>query len=215
MEVAGIKWTDSGMAPTAGRSWVELFRSGKSGRVVEARDHVLLGRERNDIGRPHDQGYPIRGIVKADRLFLQNFEPTRWPAGNPETGYLDVDGGPTKTFILAAHRKNPADPFWALCFGLRPADELYDLKKDPDCVHNLASDPGTASQMAALRDQLYAELQQQEDPRMAGKGAQFDEYPHANKAHLGFYERYMAGEKLNTGWVTPSDYEPKPATQKK
>jgi arylsulfatase A-like enzyme len=215
MEVAGIKWADSGMAPTTGRSWMELFRSDKSGRVIEARDHVLLGRERNDIGRPHDQGYPIRGIVKGDTLYLQNFEPTRWPAGNPETGYLDVDGGPTKTFILAAHRQNAADAFWALCFGKRPADELYDLKKDPDCVHNLTSDPGTATQMAALRDQMYAELQKQEDPRMAGMGAQFDEYLHANKAHVGFYERYMAGEKLNTGWVNPSDYESKPVKPQK
>ena len=29
------------------------------------RDHVLIGKERNDIGRPGDAGYPTRGIVTA------------------------------------------------------------------------------------------------------------------------------------------------------
>ena len=81
------------MAATSGRSLAEFF-VGPSGVV---RDHVLIGRERNDIGRPHDQGYPVRGIIKDDWLYLHNFEPTRWPGGNPETGYLDTDGSPTKT----------------------------------------------------------------------------------------------------------------------
>ena len=52
--------------------------------------HVLIGKERHDAGSPHDQDYPIRGIVKGDYLFLHNFETDRWPAGNPETGYLNV-----------------------------------------------------------------------------------------------------------------------------
>ena len=47
------------------------------------------------MGRPHDWGYPIRGLVKDDKLYLHNFEPTRWP-GNPETGYLDCDSSPPK-----------------------------------------------------------------------------------------------------------------------
>ena len=106
--------------------------------VNPARDHVIIGRERNDVGRPHDEGYPVRGIIKGDFVYLQNFEPSRWPAGNPETGYLDCDGSPTKTFILEAHRKNPQDIYWARCFGMRPSEEFYDLKHDRDCLNNLA-----------------------------------------------------------------------------
>ena len=68
---------------------------------------MLIGKERHDIGRPHDWGYPIRGIVTAAHLYLKNHEPTRWPAGNPETGYLDTDGSPTKTEILTANRAKP------------------------------------------------------------------------------------------------------------
>jgi N-sulfoglucosamine sulfohydrolase len=209
IEAAGMKWSDTGMAEPAGRSLIEILRSEKAGRVVESRDHVLIGKERTDIGRPHDWGYPIRGIIKGDLVYLENFEASRWPAGNPETGYLDCDAGATKSFILDARRKNPADEFWALCFGMRPAEELFDLSRDPDCVRNLANSPGS-SQMSALREQMHAELRQQGDPRMDGKGAVFDEYRHANPANAGFYERFMAGEKLKANWVAPTDFEPAP-----
>jgi len=155
-------------------------------------------------------GYPIRGIVKNDVLFLQNFEPSRWPACNPETGYLNVDASPTKSLILDAHRLSSGDIPWALCFGKRPAEELYDLRKDPDCVVNLAPSDATKTQLAALKAQLHAELRQQGDPRMEGKGDVFDKYLHANKGHVGFYERYMKGEKLKAGWVNETDFEKKP-----
>lgn len=210
IELAGLAWPDTGMAASPGRSLTELFRSGKNGRINPARDHVLVGKERNDIGRPHDTGYPIRGIIDADRLYLHNFEPGRWPAGNPETGYLDTDAGETKTVILAQHRQNPADPFWALCFGLRPAEELYDLHADPDCVRNLAAQPDHAATRDRVRERLFAALREQEDPRMAGRGAVFDGYLHAAPENVGFYERYLRGEKMKAGWVNSTDFEPNP-----
>jgi arylsulfatase A-like enzyme len=207
IEVAGLEWPATGMAQATGRSLTAIFRSEKSGMTDPARDHVIIGRERNDIGRPHDEGYPVRGIIKGGYLYLDNFEPTRWPAGNPETGYLDCDGSPTKTFILEAHRKNPSDIFWARCFGMRPREEFYDLVHDPDCIRNLALTPQSTSIQSGLREQLLAELRTQQDPRVLGNGAIFDQYPHANKANLGFYERFKAGEKMPTGWVKPSDFE--------
>ncbi|MGE0760642.1 MAG: hypothetical protein AB7O38_26760 [Pirellulaceae bacterium] len=45
---------------------------------------------------------------------------------------------------------------------------------------------------------------------MAGRGEVFDQYPHANPAHRHFYERYRRGEKLQAGWVLPTDFEPQP-----
>ena len=214
LDVAGIKWSESGMADTAGRSLTEIFRSEKSGMVNPARDHVLIGKERTDIGRPHDWGYPIRGIIKGDWVYVENFEPTRWPGGNPETGYLDCDAGATKTFILDARRKNAADASWALCFGLRPPEEFYDRAHDPDCMKNLALGMQSSSQQSALREQMHAELRQQGDPRMEGKGAIFDEYKHASPANVGFYERFMAGEKLKANWVNATDFEPAPIPTK-
>jgi hypothetical protein len=88
--------------------------------------------------------------------------------------------------------------------------ELYDLKADADCVRNLAENPAFAARRTALREELRAKLLAQGDPRMSGQGDVFDRYPHANPAHAGFYERYLRGEKLNAGWVSKTDFEPKP-----
>ena len=59
----------------------ELARAAERSQVDAARDHVLIGKERHDVGRPNDVGYPIRGIVKDAFLYLHNFETSRWPAG--------------------------------------------------------------------------------------------------------------------------------------
>lgn len=209
-EVAGLTWAETGLAPSPGRSLTPLFRSDRSGQIDPTRDHVLVGMERHDIGRPGDVGYPVRGIVTAQALYLENYEPTRWPACNPETGYLNVDGSPTKSLILDAHRAQPADPFWALCFGRRPAVEYYDLRSDRDCVKNLAADPTTAAPHLALKTKMESALKAQGDPRMFGEGAVFDRYPHSNAAHVNFYERYQRGERPKTSWVNATDYEPAP-----
>jgi hypothetical protein len=210
IELAGVPWAQTGMAASPGRSLTDIFNSPKSGRVNPGRDHVLVGMERHDIGRPGDVGYPIRGIVKDDVLFLQNFEPSRWPACNPETGYLNCDAGATKTFVIEAHRQSPGDQPWALCFGKRPGEELYDLHTDPDCMSNRALNPDAAKLRAELKDALYAELKQQGDPRMEGKGDVFDKYLHAQPDNVNFYERYMRGEKVKAGWVKDTDFEKQP-----
>lgn len=210
IELAGLPWAHTGMAEPAGRSLVEIFRADRSGQVIPGRDFVLIGMERHDTGRPHDVGYPVRGLVKKGMLYLENFEPSRWPAGNPEAGYLNVDASPTKTFILKQHRKNPADRHWMMCFGKRPGVELYNLRNDPDCVQNLATQDATVKQCATLKDEMYARLKAQGDPRMCGQGDVFDRYLYANPAHVNFYERYMKGEKLDAGWVNKSDFEPTP-----
>jgi len=210
LDVAAVPQASSGMAPITGRSWREIFESTKTGRAIASRDHVLLGKERTDAGRPNDWGYPIRGIIRDGFLYLHNYEPDRWPAGNPETGYLDTDGSPTKTFILEARRKNPADKFWALDFGKRPAEELYDLSRDPDCVQNLAAAPEHQQRRGALEKQMTDKLKSQGDPRMFGRGDVFDRYPIALEESRNFHERFMRGEKPRAGWVNPGDFEKEP-----
>jgi N-sulfoglucosamine sulfohydrolase len=203
VELAGLRWHETGMAPATGRSLTDVFRNDLS---ALARDHVLVGKERTDVGRPHDWGYPIRGIVMGDRLYLHNFEPDRWPGGNPETGYLDCDGGPTKTEVLKS-RKTPGEKrFWTTSFGKRPADELYDLRSDPDCLTNLSD----RVDFRTLQSQLFRELKVQADPRMFGQGHVFDEYPCADRGERNFYERFMRGEKVKSDWVSPSDFEKGP-----
>lgn len=207
IELAGLKWNQTGMQPTVGRSLTDILFSPKSGRVNAKRDHVLIGKERHDIGRPQDVGYPIRGIIKNDWLYIHNFEIDRWPAGNPETGYLNCDGGATKTDILEARRSGREEKYWRLAFGKRIAEELYDLGKDPDCLNNLANKPAYKARKNELKQQNERELRAQSDPRMFGKGDVFDKYLYANPEQRNFYERFMSGEKLKAGWVNESDFE--------
>jgi hypothetical protein len=46
---------------------------------------------------------------------------------------------------------------------------------------------------------------------MAGNGKIFDDYPATNGA--GFYEKFMRGEKVSAGWVSPTDFEKGPIKQ--
>lgn len=207
LEAAGVSDPGPIMQPITGRSLFDIFEKNDS---MKERDHVLVGKERHDIGRPNRGGYPIRGIRKGRFLYLQNFATDRWPAGNPETGYLNCDGSPTKTQILEMRRSGEAQTFWSLCFGKRPEQELYDVEADPDCTSNLVDSPKHRETLAELKSQMVAELQQQGDPRMFGKGDVFDQYPYSSKATDNFYERYTGGEKVKAGWVSPGDFEPEP-----
>jgi arylsulfatase A-like enzyme len=207
IDLAGLNWRATGMQPTSGRSLTDILFSDKSGRNNGQRDHVLIGQERHDVGRPHDWGYPIRGIIKDDVIYLRNYEPSRWPAGNPETGYLNTDGGPTKTDILQARREGRDKGFWDLAFGRRGAEEFYDLKQDPYCLTDLAGEPRQRKRKEDLRQLMERELRAQDDPRQFGHGDIFDRYVYADETTRNFYERFIRGEKLNAGWVNASDFE--------
>lgn len=209
LEAAGVDVAESAMAPMTGQSLLPIFRADKGGIVEPERDHVLIGKERHDIGRPNDWGYPIRGIIKGDMLYLHNFEPDRWPAGNPETGYLNCDGGATKTNILNLRRAGKKETFWQLSFGKRPAEELYNIKKDPECMENLAADAAWEDKKAALKAQLFEALRAEGDPRLNGNAAFFDTIEYVDERRQNFYERFMAGEDIKTPWVNESDYEDK------
>lgn len=206
VELAGLKWEETGMQPAAGGSLSDILRSPRSGGA-SARDHVLIGKERNDVGRPHDWGYPIRGVIKDETLYLRNYEPERWPGGNPETGYLDCDGSPTKTEILQRRREGRDTRAWALAFGRRPREELYDLRQDPFCLTNLADDRQHTARLQRLRQQMERELRAQRDPRMFGRGYLFDNYIYADERTRNFYDRFIRGEKPKAGWVNDSDFE--------
>ena len=66
----------------------------------------------------------------------------------------------------------------------------------------------TFAERRALENFLTARLTEQQDPRMSDKGIVFDQYPHASKGHVGFYERFTAGEPVKAGWIDPDDIEP-------
>jgi hypothetical protein len=140
-------------------------------------------------------------------LYLHNFEPSRWPAGNPETGYLNCDGSPTKTEVLRMRGKPVEQPIWQASFGKRPWEELFNVHSDPECMINLAAKVEYQKLKHSLQRQLFMELASQNDPRMAGRGEIFERYPYADPSTANFYQRYIKGEKLRAGWVNRSDFQ--------
>lgn len=206
LKLAGVKQEQSAMKPMEGKSLDDIFNA-NSDDEIEDREFVLLGKERHDVGRPNDMGYPIRGIVKDGFLYIKNYAPSRWPAGNPETGYLNSDGGATKTQILNMRRSAVNTAYWEMNFGKRPEVEFYNIETDPACINNLAEDSHYAQLKHELNDLLIKKLKEQKDPRVLGNGEIFDTYKYADEETVDFYNRYMAGEKMNWGWVSDDDFE--------
>jgi uncharacterized sulfatase len=159
LAAAGI----SAPAGMTGRSLLGILESDKDGVVEPARDHVVVGRERLSAS------YPCRALHTRDFLYIRNYKPELSPAA--------ADAGPAKAYLLE-HEADPAvAKFSAAYAGLRPAEELYDNRKDPDQMKNVAADPQYAAVKEKLARQLDAELVQTGDPRATGHGDVFDSYP--------------------------------------
>jgi hypothetical protein len=187
-----------------GKSLLPLLKGEPGAR---GREIMVFGKERTDVGRPDDVGYPARGISDGEYVYIMNIHPERWWANNPETGYTDTDASPTKTWILNDRRINGESWYWDQNFGKHPAEELYHITKDPYQLENLADDPAFTAVKEELAGRLKKELATEGDPRMLGGGDEFDQYPYASEKYRDYYNRLMAGEEMMPGWINPSDME--------
>ncbi len=186
----------AGMTPTTemtGRSLMNILKSGASGHIETNRNQVLLGRERTDLGRPADVGYPVRSIRTQDYLYSRNFAPDRWPAGNPETGFPDIDESPSKALVLKLNQQGQTQ-YYNLAMAKRGPEELYDLKADPACVNNLADKPELAQIKAQLWEELQKQLKAQQDPRILGQGDIYDHYEWTG-TRTRAWDTVMSGKK--------------------
>ena len=180
-------------------SIVPLLESPESGRIQEDRDFVVTGRERHTISREGGIPYPIRAIRTDDFLYIHNFEPDRWPAGDPRgledyaaeppsmeelrtvtlSVYGDIDQGPTKVWMIYNRAEEDVKPLFELGFGKRPQEELYDLRKDPGYMQNVAHDSEYEQIRTALNSRLMSVLQEQDDPRITESPPRFEQPPFA------------------------------------
>jgi uncharacterized sulfatase len=142
------------------------LKSEKSGKFDIGHDHVVVGLERHTpYVRENDVGYPARAIRTDRYLFIRNLKPDRWPEGDTFYG-----AGPSSSRALYIDQcENPEiQPYIRMTWGKRPAEELYDIQADPDCINNLAGKPEHARTQDTLRDRLNRILTEQADPRIAG-----------------------------------------------
>jgi uncharacterized sulfatase len=187
--------------PIAGRSIRNILESAEQGVVDKSRDAIFAGRERHSSSRFNSLSYPQRCIRTRDYLYIRNFRSERWPAGTPQKfgsvnyakkndvikkvlgpmhgGYHDIDACPSLTFLIQ-NRENPLiGPFFHLSVDLRPAEELFDIRKDAACVNNLAADPSFAKVRTELGDRLTAYLNETDDARVVSPdgGDVWETYP--------------------------------------
>ena len=170
LEAAGV---DAAPLRTSGRSILDILRSPLDGRVDPLRSFALTGRERHAYSRPHNLGNPMRSLVTDDFLYIRNFTPDRLVG--------DVDPSPTQAWITERRGEPGMTPYYELCFGTRPAEELYLAADGPSCMRNVAGDVAFAAEASSCRQRLEQILRDQEDPRILDRGWFFECVPYFGK----------------------------------
>jgi N-sulfoglucosamine sulfohydrolase len=195
LEAAGVS-SPSGMNA---RSFLDVLRSDKNGQVDASRTWVISGRERHvAFANENNLPYPQRALRTREFLYIRNFMPDRWPLGTPyrvaeasvpgqeeletETyaAFADMDASPTKAWLVLHRNESQGKRFYDIAFARRPAEELYDLSKDPNQVKNVAADPAYAKNRKRLEAQLMKILTDAGDPRVTGDGKKFERPPFTN-----------------------------------
>ena len=188
LEAAGLKF--DGAIPMTGTSMLKPLLSGKF-RKQQDQQEVFAGRERHSSSRYENRGYPQRIIRTEKYLYIKNYHPEYWPSGDPQVfmkdntigemhqAYLDIDDGPTHSYYK---NTNTSDPGFLKLFlaatAKRPAEELFDIIKDPDCIENLAGMPSYENIRKQLSDRLVNRLKETGDPRETGSDPEiWESYP--------------------------------------
>ena len=153
----------------------------QSGTIDEEREFVVTAFEKHTPCRVNLLGFPRRALHTKDWTYIRNYNPNRWPYGAPNVYiedwgfYGDIDPGRTKQYILDYQNEADFEPFYDLCFGKVPAEELYNKNEDIAMIHNLASNPKHKSKLNELRKKLTNYLKETKDPRAEGKSP-WDDY---------------------------------------
>ena len=194
MEAAGLE-PHSDMT---GRSLLNVLTSSQGEQVDPERTFVVTGRERH-VGdaREGNLPYPQRAIRTKDFLYIRNFDPDRWPMGDPRglddpttepppydelcddtrRVYPDMDASPTKAWMIHHRAETQVQRLFEMGFGKFPAEELYDLRVDPHYLNNVAEEARYSEARQQLSDQLMSVLTEQEDPRVVESDCRFERSP--------------------------------------
>jgi N-sulfoglucosamine sulfohydrolase len=141
--------------PLPGRSLLPLL--GKRG--APGWDRIFASHEFHEI----NQYYPMRSVRTRDHSYIVNLA---WQLPYPIAG----DVAESESWKAIA-----ADPSIRIggrtqqAYLTRPAEELYDLRRDPDELVNRIDDPAATTELARLRSALAEHRAATRDPWLAGQ----------------------------------------------
>ena len=137
-----------------GRSFLPLIR----GKAQIGRDHVFKEYNEN-AGASRD---PMRAVQTKRYLYIFN------PWSNSERVFATATTGTVTYRRLVALAKQDKRLAKRLdLYKHRVPEELYDVANDPDCLHNLISEPGHQAALPSLRSELEGWMKRTKDPMLA------------------------------------------------
>jgi len=182
------------------RSLLPMLTGDGDGQVEADRTFVVTGRECHvHMARDGFLPYPQRAIRTRDHLYIHNFAPDRWPAGDPcglddpaapapayddlgtntHVCYADLDASPTKAWMIHHRMEEEVRAPFQLGFGKRPKEELYDLRVDRHYMNNVANDLAYRDIQEELAATLMQVLRENNDPRVVEAPCRFEHKPFA------------------------------------
>ena len=133
-------------------------------------DHTFEGVMRAKVG-------PVSGEFGFQAQIVDSEAPVRLSAQVEGTDTLTNSTMTADIHTLrASGEANQAQ--WQLVNPTKPAEELYDVKKDPGQLNNIVADAAFFTIKESLAALLMAELKKTRDPRVNGGGEKFDKYPY-------------------------------------
>ena len=210
VEAAGL----AGSEQMTGKSPMKILFSDRSGIIEERRDPTHCALEAHHTVGPYQAwlGYMSGRAIRTDKhLYIRNYPRQGHPGWKPLQGAPAV-GIMQKTMATDdTVRRN-----YQLCFGLRPDEELYDIRTDPYQMKNLANDPEFAEVKKGLRKALTDYMRTTADPRASGGGEVFARYPlwgAGGKNRMGGYNRAGQFEVFDKSqyprWMKDNHPEPR------
>ena len=136
-----------------GRSFLSLLK----GQTQKGREHVFTQID----SKAGNAAVPMRCVQNEHFGYIYN------PFSDGKYWYRNNNEGLTMAAMNKAAQTNPAIQARVDRFRYRVAEEFYDLKNDPDCLHNLIAVPAHAETVKALQDKLVAQMKKTEDPMLA------------------------------------------------
>ena len=139
LDLAGVSHP-GGESALAGRSIRGILESQNDGLVDSTRTRAFSGRERHSSSRWNNLTYPQRSMRTPQHLYIRNFKPQRWPAGDPQKylpdgsleemhlSYHDIDASPTLTLLVERQADEGIRQYLDWAVGKRPEEELFDLE---------------------------------------------------------------------------------------